>query len=108
MVKQSEAQVLADCLKEVTRLGGRVFRNNVGVLKDINGRPVRYGLCVGSADLIGIYESRFLSIECKATGKRIKPDSAQDKWRKMVISQGGIAFECDDAKNLKKLIDAFL
>lgn len=31
----------------------RLFRNNVGVLQDKNGQYVQYGLCPGSADLIG-------------------------------------------------------
>lgn len=33
--------------------GRRLFRNNVGVLRDARGGYVRYGLCVGSSDLIG-------------------------------------------------------
>jgi hypothetical protein len=32
----------------------RLWRNNVGALRDENGRLVRYGLCPGSADLIGL------------------------------------------------------
>lgn len=32
---------------------GRLFRNNVGVLKDHLGHRVRFGLCVGSSDIIG-------------------------------------------------------
>jgi hypothetical protein len=31
----------------------RLFRNNTGTLRDANGRPVQFGLCKGSADLIG-------------------------------------------------------
>ena len=31
----------------------RLFRNNCGALQDKNGTWVRYGLCVGSSDLIG-------------------------------------------------------
>lgn len=32
---------------------GRLFRNNVGVLKDHLGHRIRYGLCNGSSDIIG-------------------------------------------------------
>jgi hypothetical protein len=31
----------------------RLFRNNTGTLRDQHGRPVQFGLCKGSADLIG-------------------------------------------------------
>jgi hypothetical protein len=31
----------------------RLFRNNVGLLEDKKGNHVRYGLCIGSSDLIG-------------------------------------------------------
>jgi len=31
----------------------KMFRNNVGAYKDPTGRVIRYGLFVGSADLIG-------------------------------------------------------
>lgn len=100
-----ERVVLSECLIELSRLGARVFRNNTGLLYDKQGRPVKFGLCVGSSDIIGIYNGRFLAVECKATGKRVKPDSAQDKFIKMIRSQGGIAFEVDDANKIKKLLD---
>lgn len=54
---QDEARLLA------SKMGWRLFRNNVGVLKDERGIPVRYGLCndtpamnkrIKSSDLIGI------------------------------------------------------
>lgn len=31
----------------------RLWRNNTGCLRDQQGRPVRFGLCEGSSDLIG-------------------------------------------------------
>jgi hypothetical protein len=31
----------------------RLFKNQVGMLKDANGQRVRFGLCRGSSDLIG-------------------------------------------------------
>lgn len=100
----TEREVLAACMIELSKLGARVFRNNTGVLQDKNGRPVKFGLCVGSADIIGIYKGLFLAVETKSLGKRVKPDSAQDKFLRMINAQGGIAFECDNPENIKKLL----
>ena len=49
----TEAAIQKRVMIEATRLGLRVFRNNVGVLMDRRGIPVNFGLCVGSSDLIG-------------------------------------------------------
>ena len=32
----------------------RIFRNNVGALPTADGKVLRYGLCTGSSDLIGL------------------------------------------------------
>ena len=79
----------------------RLFRNNTGTLRDANGRPVQFGLCKGSADLIG-WTSRtvtpemvgqqiavFTSIEVKSTSGRVKPE--QQQWLNAVEAAGGIA-----------------
>jgi len=79
----------------------RLFRNNTGTLKDANGRPVQFGLCKGSADLIG-WTTRtittdmvgqqvavFTSIEVKTATGRIKPE--QQQWLDAVQAAGGIA-----------------
>jgi len=79
----------------------RLFRNNTGTLKDANGRPVSFGLCKGSADLIG-WTSRtitpemvgqqvavFTSIEVKTPTGRIRPE--QQRWLNAVQAAGGIA-----------------
>ena len=78
-----------------------MFRNNTGTLRDINGRPVSFGLCKGSADLIG-WTTRtitpemvgqkiavFTSIEVKSTSGRVKPE--QQQWLDAVLKAGGIA-----------------
>ena len=79
----------------------RLFRNNTGTLRDINGRPVTFGLCKGSADLIGwtvrtITEDMigqqiavFTSIEVKSTSGRVKPE--QQQWLNAVAAAGGVA-----------------
>lgn len=60
---RSEARVQDLARLTASKLGWRLFRNNVGVLKDERGIPVRYGLCndtpamnkrIKSSDLIGI------------------------------------------------------
>ncbi|MBP8298034.1 MAG: hypothetical protein KAX84_18130 [Burkholderiales bacterium] len=79
----------------------RLFRNNVGVLRDAQGRPVRFGLHPGSGDLIGWRSVRITpdmvgrllavlaSVEVKtATGK---PRSDQVHWAKQVLDAGGFA-----------------
>ena len=79
----------------------RLFRNNTGTLKDANGRPVTFGLCKGSADLIG-WTTRtitpemvgqqiavFTSIEVKSSSGRVKPE--QQQWLNAVQAAGGIA-----------------
>jgi len=79
----------------------RLFRNNTGTLRDINGRPVTFGLCKGSADLIG-WTTRtitsemvgqqiavFTSIEVKSSSGRVKPE--QQQWLNAVLAAGGIA-----------------
>jgi len=79
----------------------RLFRNNVGVLKDENGQHVRYGLCTGSSDLIGWTA---MTVTPCMVGKKIAVFTAQEvktptgypsKEQKLfiaaVIKAGGIA-----------------
>jgi hypothetical protein len=79
----------------------RLFRNNTGVLRDQHGRPVSFGLCKGSADLIG-WTTRtitadmvgqqvavFTSIEVKTASGRLTPEQRQ--WLTAVETAGGIA-----------------
>ena len=91
----------------------RLFRNNTGTLKDQNGRPVQFGLCKGSADLIGWKRvtvtpdmvgqqvAVFLSIEVKTPTGRVSPEQRQ--WLGAVQAAGGIAGvarSVDDALDL--------
>ena len=78
-----------------------MFRNNTGTLKDANGRPVQFGLCKGSADLIGWRTititpdmvgqqvAVFTSIEVKTPTGRVRPE--QQQWLKAVQAAGGVA-----------------
>ena len=79
----------------------RLFRNNTGTLRDANGRPVQFGLCKGSADLIGWKQvtvtaemvgqqvAVFASIEVKTPTGRMRPE--QQQWLDTVKAAGGIA-----------------
>ena len=79
----------------------RLFRNNTGTLKDQHGRPVQFGLCKGSADLIGYRTititpdmvgqqvAVFTSIEVKTPTGRIRPE--QRAWMEKIQAAGGIA-----------------
>ena len=46
----------------------RLWRNNTGVLPDRQGRPVRFGLCPGSSDLIGL---RTVTVTPDMVGQRL-------------------------------------
>lgn len=93
-----------------------LFRNNVGVLTDKTGRPVRFGLgndskslneTIKSADLIGWQSvtvtpdmvgrkvAIFTSIECKHAawqpGEDPEREAAQRRWAEFVTAAGGKA-----------------
>lgn len=120
---QSEIRLAAPSLQM------RLFRNNVGVLQNADGRPVRYGLAndskalnakLKSGDLVGWRRllvtaamvgrtvAQFASIECKPPGWSYRGDAheqAQQRWAALVTTEGGIgrfatsAAELDDAVN---------
>ena len=94
----------------------RLFRNNTGSLLDKNGRPVQFGLCKGSADLIG-YRSItitpemvgqqvavFLSIEVKTPTGRIRPE--QQAWMETVQAAGGIAGVARSVEDALRIMSA--
>ena len=112
---RSETNVQARVRIEATRKGLRLFRNNVGAIKDERGIPVRYGLANDSSavnkqfksgDLIGIRPvlitpqhvgytiGQFVSRECKREGWRYTADEheqAQQRWALLIASYGGDA-----------------
>jgi len=102
----------------------RLWRNNVGVLKDERGVPVRYGLAndspglnrnLKSSDLIGwrrlpitpamvgTWVAQFVSLECKRPGWTYSGDereTAQNRWLALVAIDGGYAKFITDAGEL--------
>lgn len=113
--RMSEAAVQARVRLEAPRKGVHLWRNNVGVLEDDRGTPVRYGLAndskalnavLKSADLIGIrkllvtaemvgkHVGQFVSREVKEAGWKYTETPrhrAQQNWANLVNALGGDA-----------------
>lgn len=112
----NESTVQAQVRLLASTQGWRLWRNNVGVLIDSRGVPVRFGLAndskqvnsqVKSGDLIGIRPvlitpdmvgrtiGQFASRECKRSGWVFNPNDARDVaqmcWIDVVSSLGGDA-----------------
>ena len=86
-----EADIMRLIMIEVSKHGHRVFRNNSGLVTLSDGRKMRFGLLVGSCDLIGYTSSgRFLGIEVKIPGKNAEKEQIQ--FINNVNNSGGIAF----------------
>lgn len=83
--------------------GVALFRNNTGMLQDIRRRSIRYGLGIGSPDLVGWVTlneawgtdplppryARFFALEVKREGQQLGP--AQREWLQRINRAGGYA-----------------
>ena len=87
-----EANLMREIQLAASKYGARLFRNNIGILKDARGQYIRYGLCnPGGADLIGwTKEGRFLACEVKTSHGKLT--EAQDNFLDEVCRAGGIGF----------------
>jgi hypothetical protein len=122
----SEGTVQANIRLEASKLSWWVMRNNVGVLTNKKGRPVRYGLMNSSSlvnsqykssDLIGLRQvlitpamvghtlAQFVAIECKRAdwkpGEDVARETAQQNFINAVNSRGGLAFFCCNPSDLR-------
>jgi hypothetical protein len=110
--QQIQQHIRLACSTGATRL----FRNNTGTLKDQHGRPVQFGLCKGSADLIGwrtvtvtpemvgTTVAVFTSIEVKTATGRLRPE--QQQWLDAVQAAGGIAGVARSVEDAQRLTTA--
>jgi hypothetical protein len=110
--QQIQQHIRIACSTGATRL----FRNNTGTLKDQHGRPVQFGLCKGSADLIGYRTvtitpemvgqqvAVFTSVEVKTPIGRLRPD--QQAWMETVQSAGGIAGVARSVEDALQIVTA--
>jgi hypothetical protein len=85
-----EMDILRLIMVALSEKGCVVWRNNVGVLKNAAGIPIKFGLCVGSSDVIGISpDGRFLAVEVKTDKGKPSPD--QIRFIEAIKRKGGIA-----------------
>lgn len=97
----SEQGLLNRIRLSLSRQGILNFRNNTGALRDDRGRLVRYGLCPGSADIIGIKPiivtqemvgqrvGVFVAVEVKLPRGRLT--AKQELFLRRIEDAGGIA-----------------
>lgn len=111
----SEAAIQAQIRLRLAEIGTTNWRNNTGALTDERGRLVRYGLCPGSSDLIGLTPLElpdrpaiavFTAIECKsATGR---PTDQQLNYLKRVRELGGIAGIARSPDDAERIINEYI
>lgn len=114
---------------DAAQQGDVLWRNNVGVLKDLTGRPVRYGLAndtpamnkvIKSSDLIGIHPllitpqmvgmiiGQFLAIEMKEEGWVFnhleEREVAQKNFHDIVRKNGGRAGFATGVADYRRII----
>jgi hypothetical protein len=82
----------------------RLWRNNTGALVDQQGRFVRFGLCKGSSDLIGLRSleitpelvgqriAQFVALEIKTDCGIVSPE--QQAFLQLVQHLGGLGAVC--------------
>jgi hypothetical protein len=112
----TEQQIQQHIRLALSRGPVRLYRNNTGTLRDQHGRPVQFGLAVGSADLIG-WTTRtitpdmvghqvavFTSIEVKSASGRLRPEQRQ--WLEAVQAAGGIAGVARSVEDAARLTTA--
>jgi len=106
----------------------RLFRNHVGNgytgymaskfengnITLANARRCTFGLCPGSADLIGLQSieitpdmvgqkiARFVSIEVKSEKGELKKE--QEAWQKMVAKLGGVAITAKSIEDVERML----
>ena len=92
----------------------RLWRNNTGGLVDQQGRFVRFGLCRGSSDLIGLRSlevtpdlvgqriAQFVALEVKTASGAVSPE--QRAFLRLVRQLGGVAAVCRSVEEAEQLL----
>ena len=92
----------------------RLWRNNTGALVDQQGRFVRFGLCKGSSDLIGLRSleitpelvgqrlAQFVALEIKTGSGTVS--SEQRAFLRLVEELGGVSAVCRSVEEAEQLL----
>lgn len=109
----SEQELQQRIRLELSRGDIRLWRNNVGALRDARGQLVTYGLCRGSSDLIGLRQitvgpehlgmslAVFTAIEVKGPRGQVQPE--QQRFIELIQRMGGragVARSLDEARRI--------
>ena len=93
----------------------RLWRNNTGALVDQQGRFVRFGLCKGSSDLIGLRSleitpelvglrlAQFVALEIKTVSGTVSPE--QRAFLQLVQQLGGLGAVCRSIAQAQAVLD---
>lgn len=85
----SEGQIQDDIRLALGGISGLVLWRNMCGQSEIRGRFVRFGVGnPGGADLIGLYNGRFVGVEVKAPKGRLSDE--QKRWGDLVTRNGGV------------------
>tara|TARA_B100001063_G_scaffold77599_1_gene72053 strand:- start:3651 stop:4001 length:351 start_codon:yes stop_codon:yes gene_type:complete len=114
MAGSSNEQAIQNRIRmSLSRGAARLFRNNTGALKDANGRPIFFGLCKGSSDLIGW---KTIEIKSEDVGKKVavfcaievkdkaKATPLQRRFLEVVSEAGGFAGIARSVNDAKRII----
>ena len=115
---KSENEIQQLIRLEAAKYGVILWRNNSGVLEDVDGRPVRFGLAnesrklnltFKSSDLIGVHQvsGKFVAIECKPEGWKYKGDrreKAQKAFIDFLNAHGSIAGFAQSVEDFLRII----
>ena len=93
----------------------RLWRNNTGALVDQQGRFVRFGLCKGSSDLIGLRSlevtpemvgqrlAQFVALEVKTESGTVSTE--QRAFLQLVQQLGGLGAVCRSIAQAQAVLD---
>jgi VRR-NUC domain. len=103
----NETRIQRRIMVALSRIGVRIFRNNVGTAKQ-GERTIKFGLCKGSSDLIGWTKVNgvavFTAVEVKRPMK--KPTEPQRNFIHRVREDGGIAGVATSEDEAVELIES--